>query len=221
MVTDADLIASEGILGQWLIQTRDAQNAKLDAILAAHSGIGSLANDGSATLNLKALNIINDAGPAIKAWSIGGDGAGVDAKGHHGIRAEGTVATGSGIHARGFDPGVGGDRLTGGDGFSTQGFGWGAGIAAHGGKNCPTGQVSGPGIYAVCDVGIGAGMQLKGSETLPGLLSDGGANAQGALFRGGSAGGAGILSQGTGTGFAGMNLQGTGTAPGLRATIAF
>lgn len=216
MIPDADLVAAEGTLGSWLIQTRDQILAAIAAVSPAPGSIGALPNDGTAVLSLKQLAIVNDSGIALKAWSIGGDAAGIDAKGHHGIRGEATVDTGSGMHLRGY--GGGGN---GGDGLSLQGVGVGAGLAAHGGLGTAAGANAGPGVYAVCDAGNGAGLQLKASGTLAGLLVDGGTTGQGALIRGGSSGAAGIRAEGTGTGFAGMALVGTGTAPGLKATIAF
>ena len=216
-VADADLVAAEGTLGSWLIQTRDQILMAIASIPAGIPGsIGALPNDGTAVLALKQLAIVNDSGIALKAWSTGGDAAGIDAKGHHGIRGEATVDTGSGMHLRGY--GGGGN---GGDGLSLQGVGVGAGLAAHGGLGTAPGVNAGPGIYAVCDAGNGAGLQLKAAGTLAGLLVDGGTTGQGALIRGGSAGAAGIRAEGTGTGFAGMALVGTGTAPGLKTTIAF
>ena len=216
MATDADLLAAEGTLGAWLIQTRDQIMAALAAIGSSAGTIGALPADGTAVLALKQLAIVNDSGIALKAWSTGGDAAGIDAKGHHGIRGEATVDTGSGMHLRGYG-GAGG----GGDGLSLQGVGVGAGLAAHGGLGTAPGGSAGPGIYAACDAGNGAGLQLKASGTLAGLLADGGTTGQGALFRGGTSGAAGIRAEGTGSGFAGMSLLGSGTAAGLKATIAF
>lgn len=217
MATDAELIAAEGTLGQWLIQTRDQILMAIASLPAGIPGsIGSLPNDGTAVIALKQLAIVNDNGIALKAWSTGGDAAGIDAKGHHGIRGEATVDTGSGMHLRGFG-GAGG----GGDGLSLQGVGVGAGLAAHGGLGTVAGTNAGPGIYAVCDAGNGAGLQIKASGTLAGLLADGGTTGQGALIRGGTSGAAGIRAEGTGNGFAGMALLGSGTAAGLKATIAF
>lgn len=216
-VVDADLVAAEGTLGSWLIQTRDQILLAIASLPAGIPGtIGALQNDGSAVLALKQLAIVNDSGIALKAWSTGGDAAGIDAKGHHGIRGEATVDTGSGMHLRGF-----GGAGNGGDGLSLQGIGVGAGLAAHGGLGTAAGSNAGPGIYAACDAGNGAGLQAKASGSLAGLLADGGTTGQGALFRGGVAGAAGIRAEGTGTGFAGMALFGTGTAPGLKTTIAF
>ena len=220
MTTDADLIAAEGTLGSWLIQTRDQILAAIAASSLAPGSIGALPNDGTAILSLKQLAIVNNAGSALVAWSTGGDGSGIDAAGHHGGKFIGTIATGSGIHAAGFDMGAG-DPNTGGDGLSVQGYGVGAGLAAHGSKNCPAASTGGPGIYACADAGQAAGLQAQGSGGLAGLFAVGGATAQGALFRGGSSGGPGLRAEATGSGYPGMTGVGSGGGAGLKATIAF
>src|SRR5262245_51141050 len=88
---------------------------------------GQPTNSNSAVLHLRQLDIRNDSGSALVAWSTGGDGSGIDAAGHHGIKGTGTAEHGSGMHLDGASVGVGGD------GLSVQGYGGGAGFAAHGG----------------------------------------------------------------------------------------
>lgn len=67
---------------------------------------GNATNGNNATLNLKKLNVVNNAGDAIVASSTGGNGDGIAASGH---------GTGDGIYGVGGNTGGDGMRLVGGD----------------------------------------------------------------------------------------------------------
>ena len=177
--------------------------------------IGALPNDGTAVLALKQLAIVNDSGIALKAWSTSGDAAGIDAKGHHGIRGEATVDTGSACTCAATAGRRRRRRL------SLQGVGVGAGLATAHGGSAPRRHQRRPRHLRRLRRRQWRRAALKAAGTLAGLLVDGGTTGQGALIRGGSAGAAGIRAEGTGSGFAGMALIGTGGAPGLKTTIAF
>jgi len=181
---------------------------------------GQLTSGNNAVLHLRQLDIRNNAGSAIVAWSTGGNGSGIDALGHHGIKGRSNVAGGSGMHLEGNNMGDG-PITNGGDGLSAQGFGWGGGIVAHGGRGTPEGQNGGPGLFTAADGGFAAGWQSLG-RNFPGVLIDGA--TQGVLIRGGNgpSGGTGVLIQAQGpAGYravSGNNSDGTsGVAEGMHA----
>ena len=71
---------------------------------------GQLTNGNNATLNLKKLNIVNNAGDAIVASSTGSNGNGMSLTGHgngNGLISQGGVSGGHGIKAKGGDSGAG------------------------------------------------------------------------------------------------------------------
>lgn len=160
--------------------------------------IGGLLNDGTATVNLTKLNVVNSAGSAIVATSSGGNGSGLDCTGQgsgHGIKGIGGSTSGSGIHAGG-----------GVDGISATGVGVGAGMTLQGGAT------NGPGLYAAAGGGDAAGFQADSAGASAGALFNGGTTGIGLHVRGGTAGGAGMYCQARGTGDTGFATQGGPTS---------
>jgi hypothetical protein len=136
--------ASPGTSGG--LPTVDANNrAKADL-----EAIDGEATDGNhATLHLKQLSVVNDAGPAILAQSTGGNGAGIQAAGHGtgpGVLATGG-ATAPGMHAKGgatSGPGILAQAQGDGDGIEAAGAGAGYDLDAdvHGSLSGPVGSLS-------------------------------------------------------------------------------
>jgi hypothetical protein len=189
---------------------------------------GSLTNDNLATLKLKSLNVINDAGSAIYAVSTGGDGTGIRAEGSgdgngmtlvggaqgSGLEAS-TAGTGHGIHAVSSNTGSGiraegGD--TSGDGITATTDGAGSGIHAHS-------TDAGSGIYAQGGITSGDGIYTTATDGHGINAYAGGANHHGIyasadIFGGGS--GNGIAAYGAAG--AGITAVGDGAGNGITAT---
>lgn len=176
---------------------------------------GLATNGNNATLNLKQLNVVNNAGDAIVATSTGsngngasftGDGTGNGLKAHSGSGA-GILASTNGSNACKLDGGTGGYGLhvlggsTGSSAayFHAQGSaGTCAGIIAEGSNNTPA-------IYAI-GAGSAAGVRIEGGTTGNGLelrATNGTALSSigdtGALFDSVSANGSGLIINGRGT----------------------
>lgn len=156
----------------------------------------------NATLNLKQLNIVNNAGSAIIASATGGNGNGIAASGNgtgHGLSSTGG-ATGNGVLTTG--------GATSGDGLKA--------IAG----------ASGRGVYAVGTANL-SGIRADGQGTAPGVLINGGATGIGLSCVGGATSGAGISATATsgdgitatgGTAGHGVNATGAGAGNGVLAT---
>lgn len=164
-----------------------------------------------ATLNLKKLNVVNNAGDAAVFSSTGSNGSGVFASGNgtgygfHGLGG----ATGHGIR------GVGGS--TSGNGIMGEGNVSGAGIFGAGAGNFPGGQFTG---------GTNAnGINATGSGSGNGIGATGGATGNGIVGLGGVTAGHGFTAQAVGSGSginaagaangAGINANGNGSGPGI------
>ncbi len=159
--------------------------------------IDGLATSGNnATLNLKKLNIVNNAGDALVATSSGSNGNGANFTGNgtgngiktHSDSGAGLLASTVGSNAFKLDGGTGGHglRVLGGTtgssaaSFEAQGtVGTCAGILVQGSNNTP-------GIYSL------------GNGTGAGIRADGGATGDGLELNGGSTSGKGIDANGTG-----------------------
>ncbi len=148
----------------------------------------------NATLNLKQLNIVNNAGHALVATSSGSNGNGISSQGNgsgSGISCTGGT-TGSGLNANGgvtSGHGIIASAQTSGIGISAIGIGSGAnGISATGGTN-------GHGIGAV------------GNGTGDGIVAVGGVTGNGIQANGGATSGQGIDCRGIGNGI-GLNIVG-------------
>lgn len=173
---------------------------------------GNATNGNNATLNLKKLNIVNNAGDAIVASATGGNGIGIHATGNgsgDGIFGGGGT-TGHGIE------GVGGSSQGDGiRGISTLGATSGAGIRAHAfaddGDGIEAKAANGSGIVAQALGGNFAGFGCTGSGTNPGIAATGGATGNGATFTAGGGNGEGLLATGAGSG---SGLRGSGGTSG-------
>lgn len=154
---------------------------QLDVVPANLKQIDEQATNGNnATLNLKQLSVINNAGTAIIATSTGGNGKGIAATGEgsgHGIQAVGGGTDANGIHA------VGG--LTNGNGLVLVGRNNGAGLWAVGGD-------TGIGLHAVG--GGTSGDAIKADATGSGLDI----NANNSDIGGVALSAAGVTAVGTG-----------------------
>lgn len=152
---------------------------------------GQATSGNNATLNLKQLNIVNNAGSALVASATGGNGHGIAASGNgsgEGVSATGG-ATGHGIE------GIGG--ATSGNGLRAAGTADSHGIAA---------------------VGAGTGNGLNASSTGGiGINAVGGGSSSGVECRGGVTSGIGFLAASGGGDASGFFAEGTGSEPGLGA----
>ena len=180
--------ASPGTSGG--LPTADANNrAKADL-----EAIDGEATDGNhATLYLKQLSVVNDAGPAIVAQSTGNQGAGIEAAGHGsgpGVLAGGG-ATAPGVEAKG-------------------GATYGPGLYAHA-------YLTGNGIEAAA-AGVGSGLNLQGSGSGFGLNARGGIAGHGICGKGGLEGGDGIHAEAQGDGD-GIEALGSGSGYDLNADV--
>jgi hypothetical protein len=144
---------------------------------------GNATSGNNAILNLKQLNIVNNAGSAIIASSTGSNGDGIRATGNgtgDGVHAgSGGGATGDGIHAL--------SNATNGNGIKANGGTSGNGINATGGAGAGSGikAIGAPGgaangIEAVAQTNGGAGVYASGSGTGHGItaLKGGGVGAK-------------------------------------------
>ena len=186
----------------------------------------------NATLNLKQLNIVNNAGSALVASSTGSDGHGIEASGNgggEGIKATGG-ATGSGIEAVGgatSGHGVSGvATASNSDGMRLSGVGAGSGLQTIGGATghgiqAIGGQTSGNGIRARVNV-VGAsndnGMSIEGSGSGNGLYVVGGATGHGFQATGGATSGNAINAAATAGNGHGVNIAGQGSGHGINVT---
>lgn len=197
---------------------------------------GNSTNGNNATLNLKKLNVVNNAGDAAVFSSTGGNGNGINSSGNgaghgafftagatgNGITFFGGVTSGSGLAAT---------AIGGGAGMFCLGVGANSGIVSQGGAtghgiNAVGGVTSGSGLYAnavgsgngIVGIGTnnGAGMYCVGNGTNSGIATIGGANGYGLNCVGGSVSGDGITATAVGNG-RGMSLIGVG-GPSLLAT---
>jgi hypothetical protein len=174
---------------------------------------GNATSGNNATLKLKQLSVVNDAGDAVLAQSTGGNGRGVNAVGHgtgSGIRGKGG-ATANGISGTAGDTSGAGIKATGmhGAGFSAEGADTNPGVLATGGATgngieANGGATSGSGVvaralgasgYGVRAVGAGNdhGISSQGAGTGAGIACTGGATGAGVAFAGGSTQGQGII----------------------------
>jgi len=180
--------ASPGTAGG--LPTVDANNrAKADL-----EAIDGEATDGNhATLCLKQLHVVNDAGPAIVAQSTGDNAAGIETSGHGigpGLLATGG-ATAPGIEAKG-------------------GTTHGPGLYAHA-------PISGHGIE-VAAAGVASGLNLQGSGSGFGLNARGGSAGHGICAKGGLECGDGIYAEAQANGD-GIEAVGAGDGYDLNADV--
>lgn len=145
---------------------------------------GDNTNGNNATLNLKSLNIQNNAGDALICHSTGGAGDGASFLGEgagHGVKMQGGGTSGNGLTTLG--------GATNGVGFYALGDGAGAGLRADGGDD------NGSGIMGVGGVTNGKGLLLTGAGTGAGLKTTGGADGHGIHSIGGATTGNGIFAE--------------------------
>ena len=186
----------------------------------------------NATLNLKQLNIVNNAGSALVASSTGSDGHGIEASGNgggEGIKATGG-ATGSGIEAVGgatSGHGVSGvATASNSDGMRLSGVGAGSGLQTIGGATghgiqAIGGQTSGNGIRARVNAAGASndnGMSIEGNGSGNGLYVVGGATGHGFQATGGATSGNAINAAAAAGNGHGLSLAGQGSGHGLIAT---
>lgn len=165
---------------------------------------GNATSGNNATLNLKQLNVINNAGSAIVASSTGSNGHGISAGGNgtgNGVNASGGV-TGNGIGGNG--------GVTSGSGMFLQALTLGPGLI------CAGVGSTGVGISATGDVNS-AGVSLRGAGSGAGLLATGGLTGDGIKAVGGATSGAGITGLAVGSGN-GLQVTGTSGGSGVSAT---
>jgi len=210
--------------------------------------IDGLATTGNnATLNLKQLTVINDAGTAILAMSSGGNGSGLELNGSgsgRGLRATGGT-TGNGIEGAGGGLGKGllctggatghGAEFLGGSssgsGIQARATTIGSGIYAQGTSNNSgfygVGSGSGSGM-TVESTGSGAGfrafsstghgLHVSGGGASEGLFCAGGATGHGIEAIGGATSGIGLYVHSQSGGGAGLVATGNGGGAGVVAT---
>jgi archaellum component FlaC len=169
-------------------------------------------------IKLKQLDIENDAGTALRAVSVGGNG--------HGIHAQGDGTVGHGIFARGDDvAGMGhGIRALGAPG------GWGMQISGKVGVSieasdgnalqCSAGGTGYDGILAQGSGNAGHGIQAQGGGTTGnGILAQGYGTGNGIHAFGGDLGGDGIRAEADGPDVGnGINAIANGNGHGIKAT---
>lgn len=158
-------------------------------------------NGNNATLNLKKLNIVNNAGDAVVASSTGSNGNGLNISGNgsgNGLLSTGGT-TGHGISSVGGNTsghGIASQAVTSGVGLYALGVGSNnAGIQGQGGTN-------GPGVYGSGN-GSGNGIQAIGGAT-------GTSTGHGIYSQGGGVSGNGMVCTAVGSGI-GANFIGVGT----------
>lgn len=144
---------------------------------------GQATTGNNATLNLKQLNIVNNAGTALVASSTGSNGHGMAASGNgsgEGLSATGG-ATGNGIEAIGGGTSGHGMRaraqgVGNSNGLAVEALGTGSGFLAAGGT-------TGNGFYAIGGSGdvnsTGAGFRAEGGSKGPGMLVQGSGDGDG------------------------------------------
>lgn len=219
-----------------LIDNVDTLLTRLPSALNIASGVvesnvkqidGQLTAGNNATLNLKQLNVVNNAGDAIIASSTGGNGNGIKSSGNgtgKGIDSTGG-ATGHGIHSKGGSTsgyGVYAEAVTSGDGIRAKGtLGHGmncigndysAGINLLAGANgnglqSQGGASSGHGFYLEAG-NNGNGMECRGAANGHGIRANGQGSGEG-IYAVGGATGNGIEAAGLGGGYdIQANIQG-------------
>lgn len=164
---------------------------------------GNATSGNNATLNLKQINVVNNAGDAIVAASTGGNGSGIAASGNgsgNGLAATAGI-TGTGLLCLGgATSGPGAQFLAFGgnsNGMGCQGFGAGSGISVTGGAS-------------------GNGLAATGGSTGHGFLGLGGATSGSGMFLVAVGSGTGLSASGAGNGN-GMQVSGNGSGSGLAA----
>ena len=186
----------------------DAFIGGTDVLQTDVTQIDGLATSGNnATLNLKQLNIINNAGSALVASSTGSGGSGISASGNttgQGIRAVGGT-TGNGLYCLAGTSGGSGLQCTGsaagGVGITATGQGNAPGISTNGAGNGPglraTGAGTGDGVEVTGGSSGGCGAQFFGVGVSPGLKVTGGATGHGLQMIGGATSGDGLRATAT------------------------
>ena len=205
-------------------------NANVDAI------DGNATASNSATLNLKQLNIVNNAGDAIIASATGGNGNGINASGN-GTGNGGTFTSGSGAGSSGLvllgagtgnSHGLSSTGNTNGSGVVFAGSGSGRGIwavagATGAGIDAVGGGTSGDGIKASSTSGNGiegiggtngSGLVATGAGTGSGIKGTGGATGHGELMTGGATSGNGAKYIAPTSGY-GIEADAAGNGSGL------
>jgi hypothetical protein len=167
----------------------DAATGLLPANVTQIDGLATSGNN--ATLNLKQLNVVNNAGTAIVATSTGSSGTGLALTGH---------SNGPGMSVTGG---------SGGSGITVIASGIGAGIAVTGGASGPgvrfSGGSGGAGLVLAGGSTNQAGLSVTGGGSGAAVSLTGGATGNGLTITGGSTSGSGIAV--TVTSGAGVSLS--------------
>lgn len=185
---------------------------------------GQATNGNNATLNLKQLNIVNNAGSALVASSTGGNGHGIAASGNgngeglsavggqsgHGFEALGGSLAGDGIHAA---------AQNNGEGINAEGSGANQnGIRAYGTIGIDAVATGGAGLRATGSGGSQPGIEAVGTSGGAGLRVVGGTTGHGIQAVGGASSGNGINAAASAGNGHGLNVAGQGSGHGLNAT---
>jgi len=235
LVMDTGHTDTLGLLSVYLTATGVKQvNLQWMVTLAGEAGgnlthiDGQATTGNNATLNLKQLNIVNNAGSALVASSTGGNGHGLRVVGQgsgEGISAQGgstghgIAATGGSISGHGFAPGADGD----GAGIYAAAVGAWAGISATGGVTGRGAEFIGGAALGASPAGAGiyitggAASATGGGTAAPAIVATGGA---GAASTNGAASGVTISGGGTNTvasTASGIVVTGTSNGHGLSA----